>query len=184
MKHVFKAILVYMTFAVVAVAPNVKAESTTYEKTLATKKSQALLDELDKVGEKFKPKIQEVMRISNTDKRIFKYGTILREFADEMYKIISKSEAPEELKLAALECAQAYENAAVICHTAPHIPSSNSEAFWDGVVDGLSLDINASAKYKARQTDFLKRYNDAFAEASRKFTRLKIVAIKYGVKFE
>ena len=176
--YLFKAILVCAFFAVAVMPPELRAEATPKEKQLATKKSQALFEKLNAIENKYGAELKSAD--SDKPNQMFaKYGRILKKMANEMYEAISQSDAPEEVRNAALEYAQAISNLGITCGSAPYIPEDGGEAFLYGFLRGMGGDITGGA-YEI--TEFQRRFKEAIAEIERKEEKLKVVAIKYGVK--
>ena len=176
---VFKAILACAAFAAVVVPSEVLAEPTAYKKQQAAQKSQALLEKLRAIENKHGDEIKKITEGKISNQSLNQLGSLFKKIANEMYEAIAQSDAPEKVRDAALEYAQAISNFGITCNSVPYIPSDEGEAMVYGFFRGLAGDISGGTNEIA---EFQRRYTEAFSEIERKGEKLKVIAIKYGVK--
>ena len=177
---VFWALFVCAILAAAVIPTEVRAEYAASERQLTAQRCVALWNKLGSILEKFKD-FESFSSSRTSNQTLSRAAGIFKKTASEMYAAISQSDVPEEVRNAALEFAQATSNVGNVLSSAPYIPEDEGEAFLIGFFRGMGGDITGGmGEIEAWQ----RRGREAVEEYLRKFEALKVIMIKYGVKFE
>lgn len=115
-----------------------------------------------------------------TQQNAINTGRELENMVNQMYSIISRYELPADIQNAALNYTRSVSDFARTLQAAPYIPVSNEDAILYGFFSGLAGDPTGGA---GAVSNWQNALSQKVRYLQRKEEDLKIILIKYGVKY-